>query len=193
MFKQYSNTLFLLANFGDKGEQPSLSKYHLIAINNSAETKIEGTNFYAKAFTLSHGASYESTAFLLRKDSTYVLYLGDTGADTIEHSNKLQLLWQAVTPLIQQHLLKGIFIEVSYPNEQPDKQLFGHLTPTLLMQEMQVLASFASEEAMKNLPVIITHEKPEKNNEQRIKQQLQQENNLQLHLIFPTQGEQFLL
>jgi cAMP phosphodiesterase len=181
------------ANFGDKGEKPALNKYHLVAINDSAESKITGTELDVKAFTLSHSSPYESTAFLLCNNDVYVLYLGDTGADTIEHSNKLQQLWQAVAPLIQQHQLKGIFIEVSYPNEQPDKQLFGHLTPKLLMQEMEVLASYTGKAAMKNLPVIITHEKPEGNNEQRIKQQLKESNSLQLHLIFPQQGAEIVL
>lgn len=181
------------ANFGDKGEKPALNKYHLIPIADSTEEQIPGTELTVKAFELSHGKPYESTAFLLQYNKAYVLYLGDTGADTIEHSNKLQLLWQAVAPLAQQHLLKGIFIEVSYPNEQPDKQLFGHLTPRLLMQEMEVLATYAGKEAMKNLPVIITHEKPEGNNEQRIKQQVRAGNALQLHLIFPVQGEKIIL
>jgi 3',5'-cyclic-nucleotide phosphodiesterase len=31
--------------------------------------------------------------------------------------------------------LKGIFI-VSFPNEQADNSLYGHLTPKLLLQEM---------------------------------------------------------
>jgi cAMP phosphodiesterase len=31
-------------------------------------------------------------------------------------------------------------IEVSFPNEQPDKSLFGHLTPRLLMNEMTTLS-----------------------------------------------------
>ncbi len=181
------------ANFGDKGEKPILNKYHLVTINDSAETKIEGTELNVKAFTLSHSSPYQSTAFLLRNNDDYVLYLGDTGADTIEHSNKLQLLWQAVASLVQQHWLKGIFIEVSYPDEQPGKQLFGHLTPKLLMQELEVLASYTGKEAMKNLPVIITHEKPEGNNEQRIKQQVKQSNSLQLRLIFPQQGEKIVL
>jgi cAMP phosphodiesterase len=181
------------ANFGDKGEKPALNKYHLVALNNNTEEKIPGTELNVKAFSLSHSSPYESTAFLLRNNDAYVLYLGDTGADTIEHSNKLQQLWQAVAPLVQQHRLKGIFIEVSYPNEQPDKQLFGHLTPKLLMQELEVLASYTGKEALKNLPVIITHEKPEGNNEQHIKQQVKESNSLQLHLIFPQQGVRILL
>ena len=181
------------ANFGDKGEKPTLNKYHLIAIEDSAESTIEGTELNVKAFALSHSSPFESTAFLLRKDSAYVLYLGDTGADTIEHCNKLQQLWQAIAPLIQRHQLKGIFIEVSYPNEQPDKQLFGHLTPKLLMQEIEVLAFYTGKATLKNLPVIITHEKPEGNNEQHIKQQVIDGNNLQLHLIFPQQGEKIML
>lgn len=181
------------ANFGDGGEKPALNKYHLVAMNDSAALKIEGTGMFARAFTLSHSAPYESAAFLMQKDDAYVLYLGDTGADTIEKSDRLKQLWQAVAPLIQKHQLKGIFIEVSYPDEQPDQQLFGHLTPRLLMQEMSVLAAYAGKEAMQHLPVIITHEKPEKDNEVRIKKQLQKENNLQLRFIFPQQGKPFTL
>src|SRR3954454_224597 len=86
------------ANFGDKGEKPALNKYHLVAINDSTEIQIPGTELNVKAFTLSHAAPYESTAFLLRNNTAYVLYLGDTGADTIEHSNKLQSLWHSMAP-----------------------------------------------------------------------------------------------
>ncbi len=181
------------ANFGDKGEKPALKKYHLVSISDTAETIMEGTGMYAKAFTLSHSSPYQSTAFLLRKDSAYILYLGDTGADTIEHSNRLQLLWQVIAPLVQQRRLKGIFIEVSYPNGQPDYQLYGHLTPRLLLQEMEVLAMYAGKASMYHFPIIITHAKPEGNNEQRIKVQLQQANTLQLHLVFPEQGVRILL
>ncbi|TKK64285.1 hypothetical protein FC093_22920 [Ilyomonas limi] len=52
---------------------------------------------------------------------------------------------------------------------------------------------YAGKDVVKNLPLIITHEKPEDNNEQRIKVQLQQMKDLQLRLIFPTQSEPFNL
>ena len=50
-------------------------------------------------------------------NEAYILYLGDTGPDEIEKTDKLQILWQAVAKLIREGKLKGIFIEVSYPND----------------------------------------------------------------------------
>ncbi len=181
------------ANFADKGDKPTLDKYHYKPMADTEEVNVEEAGLSVKAFTLSHARPYESTAFLVRKDSSFILYLGDTGADSIEQTNKLKLLWGAVAPLIKRHQLKGIFIETSYPDEQPVKKLFGHLTPRLLMQEMNVLAVFAGKAAIKNLPVIVTHRKPEGNNEQLIKQQLKKQNVLQLQLIFPQQGVRLLL
>ena len=72
----------------------------------------------------------------------HVLYLGDTGPDSVEKSNDLSELWQAIAPLIKKKQLRGIFIEVSFPNEQPDSSLFGHLTPNHLMKELHKLEEF---------------------------------------------------
>lgn len=177
------------ANFANEGDKPALNKYRYTYLQAGTETPLEHTGMYVTAFALSHSNPYQSTAFLIRSDSNYILYLGDTGADEIEHSDKLHKLWQQVAPLIISKKLKGIFIEVSFPNEQPAKQLFGHLTPTLLMQEMQDLATLTGKEAMKNLKVVITHIKPAGNHVAAIKKQLQQSNPLQLKLIFPQQAQ----
>jgi len=40
-------------------------------------------------------------------------------------------------------------IETSFPNEQPDKTLFGHLTPNWLMKEMDDLAALTGSNALK--------------------------------------------
>jgi 3',5'-cyclic-nucleotide phosphodiesterase len=153
------------------------------------ERPIEHTALSMKAFPLSHGSPYESTAFLVRSGNDYLLYLGDTGADTLEHSDKLHLLWQAVSPLVMAGQLRAIFIEASFPNEQPDKSLFGHLTPRLLMQEMKDLGSLSGESALKGLPVVITHRKPSGNQEEVIRQELKAGNPLQLKLVFPEQAK----
>ena len=176
------------ANFTDAGDQPQLKKYHYVYLNPGEETPVAQTSMTVKAFPLSHVAPYQSTAFLVKQGNAYLLYLGDTGADEIEKSDKLQLLWQAVAPLLKSGQLKGIFIEVSFPDEQPSRLLFGHLTPQLLMKEMQVLNQLSSG-AAKNLPVVITHIKPVAGNEARIRQELLQQNALGLHIIFPVQGE----
>ena len=176
------------ANFADEGEKPMLNKYHYKVLTPGEETPMEHTSLAVTAFQLSHSNPYKSTAFLVRSPDACILYLGDTGADTTEHTNNLQLLWQRIAPLIKEKKLKAIFIEVSFDNAQPDKLLFGHLTPRLLMQEMDVLGSLTGPGALNNFPIVITHEKPGGNREASIKKQLLSSNARGLRLIFPIQG-----
>jgi len=177
------------ANFGSEGDKPVLNKYHYIPLVPSAKTSLENTTMTAQAFVLSHGNPYESTAFLVANNGNYMLYLGDTGADEIEKSTRLHELWQYIAPLIKNHTLKGMMIEVSFPDEQPVKSLFGHLTPHLLMQEMATLGKLTGTEAMRNFPVVITHIKPAGHHEAEIKKQLITQNALGLKLVMPVQGK----
>lgn len=181
------------ANFADDGEKPLLKKYHYSPLSPGEEIAIPHTPFNVKAYPLSHGAPYQSTAFLVRKgdadNGAYMLYLGDTGADTVEHSDKLQLLWQGIAPLVRAGRVKGIFIEVSFPDEQPEKLLFGHLTPGLLMKELAVLGKLAGVNAMRGLPIVITHEKPSGNQEATIRRELGAYHSLPVKLVFPEQGK----
>src|SRR5690348_2354263 len=131
------------ANFGDEGEKPQLKKYHYVPMEPGREIPAANTPLFVQAFPLSHGKPFESAAFLVRKGgnnspttgadpgSHYLLYLGDTGADSVEGAGNLHTLWTAAAPLIKNGTLRAIFIEVSFPNEQPIKSLFGHLTPAL--------------------------------------------------------------
>ena len=176
------------ANFGDAGMPPFLNTYHYVPLQAGKEVPLEGTEMLVTPFVLRHGTNYNSTAFLVRYTTDYLLYLGDTGADTIEHSHHLQQLWASVAPLVQQKKLKAIFIEVSYPNEQPETQLFGHLTPKLLLNEMDVLANLTGKNTIKNLRIVVTHIKPLGNNEAIIQQQLLQKNALHLQFIFAQQA-----
>ena len=176
------------ANFADEGEKPLLNKYHYKNLVAGEETPVEHTSLSVTAFQLSHSNPYKSTAFLVNSGIACLLYLGDTGADTMEHADNLQLLWQHIAPLIKEKKLKAIFIEVSFDNTQPDKLLFGHLTPGLLMQEMNVLGQLTGAAAMRNFKLVITHEKPGANRESLIKKQLGQLNTRQLRLVFPVQG-----
>jgi cAMP phosphodiesterase len=141
---------------------------------------------YVKAFALSHSHPYQSTAFLIRHAESYLLYVGDTGADAIEQSNKLYTLWQAISSLIAAGKLKAIFIEVSFANTQPDQLLFGHLTPRLLMKEMKILSQLSG--GLRDLPVVITHIKPFASSEE-IKRELHESNDLHLKLMFAEQAK----
>jgi cAMP phosphodiesterase len=177
------------ANFANEGEAPLLKKYTYHILIPGVETKIPNNLMQIMALPLSH-SNLESTAFLIKNNDSYILYLGDTGADIIEKSNRLQTLWQAVAPLVKSGQLKAIMIEVSFPNEQPDKTLFGHLTPKWLMAEMNTLSKLTGKNALKNFHVVITHVKPPLSSISKIKTQLRAENKLNLKLIFPVQGKE---
>ncbi|MEN9701607.1 MAG: hypothetical protein RIR55_927, partial [Bacteroidota bacterium] len=171
-----------------EGEKPILNKYTYQPVIAGKEIQIPNTELSVSTYSLSHVNPYESSAFLVRNASDYLLYLGDTGADTVEKTNKLAELWTAVAPLVKAAHLKAIFIEVSFDNSMPDKALFGHLTPKLLMQELNKLNAL-SEGKLKNTTIYITHIKPCASCEETIKQQIKEGNQLGLQIAYPVQGQ----
>jgi cAMP phosphodiesterase len=177
------------ANFADEGEAPLLKKYHYQVLTPDSSLVIKNTAMSVKAFLLSH-SNLQSTAFLVNSKDAYILYLGDVGPDEVEKSHSMHALWEAVAPLIKSKKLKGIMIETSFPNEQPDKTLFGHLTPNWLMKEMDELAALAGSDALKGFNLVITHVKPPQVNIDKLKVQLKIENKLGFNLIFPVQGKE---
>ena len=176
------------ANFADEGEAPQLKKYHYQSLIPDSLTPIQNTTMTVQAFPLSH-SNLTSTAFLVVSNGAYLLYLGDTGPDEVEKSTKLHNLWQHIAPLVKTKSLKAIMIETSFPDEQPDKTLFGHLTPRWLMKEMADLALLTGADALKGFNVVIVHVKPPQVSIDKIKAQLQAENTSGLNLIFPEQGK----
>lgn len=177
------------ANFANDGEKPTLNKYTYQALVPAVEVPLTNTSLYATPFVLSHVSPNESTAFLVRNGENYILYLGDTGADRTEKSANLNQLWKAIGPLIRDKKLKAIFIEVSFDNSQPENLLFGHLTPRLLTEELNALSNYCGKDALKNFPIAITHIKPYKDREQKIKRQLDELNTLGVKFVFPQQGK----
>ncbi|WP_161599432.1 MBL fold metallo-hydrolase [Hymenobacter nivis] len=176
-------------NFGPAGAPPALGKYRLQALLPGPEVVLPETALRLRTFPLSHARPYESAALLLRSHDDYLLYLGDTGADELEQGHQLQALWQAVGPLVRAGQLRALFIETSYANEQPEKLLFGHLTPARLMQELAALAQVAGPGALRAVPIVITHRKPPAANEAAIARQLAAANALGLRLLYPVQGQ----
>jgi len=177
------------ANFGNEGEAPTLNKYTYQPLVPGKEAPLHNTSLFVTPFILSHVNPTESTAFLIRSGESYLLYLGDTGCDRLEKSDKLMQLWKAIAPLIQTKKLKAVFIEVSFANEQPDNSLFGHLTPNLLREELSVLEKLTGAGQLKNLNVVITHMKPLGNREETIRKQVASGNILNVNFIFPQQGK----
>jgi cAMP phosphodiesterase len=187
VFKKKYFTWSAWANFGNEGEAPILKKYKYQNLVPSTEIAIDNTGLFVTPFVLSHVKPYESTAFLVRNQNSYLLYLGDTGADRVEQSEQLAALWKAVAPLVMNKQLKAIFIEVSFDNSVSEKALFGHLTPNLLMEEMTKLNQL-SKGQLKNTSVYVTHLKPCDSCEVKIKSEIQAANQIGLKISYPLQA-----
>ena len=180
------------ANFGSEGDKPILNKYTYNYLTPNKEIEIPNTELHVTPYILSHVNPYESSAFLVRNQNSYLLYLGDTGADEVEKSNQLTLLWKAVADKVMAHTLKAIFIEVSFDNAMPDKALYGHLTPRLLMQEMKVLNKLSNGQLQK-VPIYITHIKPCATCEISIKKDIALSNTEGLTIKYAEQGKSIQL
>ena len=176
------------ANFGSEGDKPILNKYTYNYLTPGKEIEIPTTELKVTPYTLSHVNPYESSAFLVRNDNSYLLYLGDTGADEVEKSNQLEQLWKAIADKVIAHSLKAIFIEVSFDNAMPDKSLYGHLTPRLLMQEMKLLNKLSNGQLPK-VSIYITHIKPCATCEISIKKDITLSNTEGLTIKYVEQGK----
>ena len=176
------------ANFGSEGDKPILNKYTYNYLTPNKEIEIPNTELSVTPYILSHVSPYESSAFLVRNNNSYLLYLGDTGADEVEKSNQLEQLWKAIADKVIAHSLKAIFIEVSFDNATPDKSLYGHLTPRLLMQEMKVLNKLSNGQLPK-VPIYITHIKPCSTCEISIKKDVTLSNTEGLTIKYVEQGK----
>jgi 3',5'-cyclic-nucleotide phosphodiesterase len=151
------------ANLGDSGREPHIGRYHLRELAPEQPVPLPNTPMTVEAWPLSHHGGV-STAFLVREPGGgALLYLGDTGPDAVERSDRLARLWRRVAPLVRAGALRAIFIEVSYPDPRPNDQLYGHLTPKWLDTELRALAAAVDANdpaALRGLTVAITHIKP---------------------------------
>src|SRR5690606_22215982 len=150
------------------------------------------TAMQVTAYPLSHGG-VESAAFLIESGEGALLCFGDTGPDEVEKSTAIADIWAAVAELVKEKRLKAVIIEVSYDNAQPDKQLFGHLTPAWLQKSLGELDALAGGGALKGLPVVISHIKYSLKKgeppQQLIRAELEAGNTLGVRYIIPEQGE----
>lgn len=179
-------------NFATIGKEPRLGKYELVDLAPAAKTELKGTAMQVTAFPLSHGGT-ESTAFMLESGEDVVLCLGDTGPDEVEKGTALKTLWEAAAPALRDGRLKGLIIEVSYANAQPDNLLFGHLTPNWLLKSLRDLEALAGKGSLKDIPVVISHVKYSLKKgdtpQQIIARELEAGNELGVRFVIPEQGD----
>ena len=127
-----------------------------------------------------------------------MVYFGDTGPDEIEKEHKLAAIWQYLAAQLKHKKLRGIIIETSFPDNHPDKNLFGHLTPNWLSQELSHFSSLLDRpSSLQATKIIISHVKSstlqDVDASKIIKSQLEQHNSLGLHFIMAKQGRKILL
>ncbi|OOG19977.1 3',5'-cyclic-nucleotide phosphodiesterase [Sphingobacterium sp. CZ-UAM] len=180
-------------NFADQGQKPILGKYHYSELQEGIEVAAQNTPFFLTAYELSHVNPYKSSAVLLRHHDHYLLYLGDTGADRVEKADRIDNLWNNIAPLVRKGQLNTILIEVSFPNSQAENLLFGHLTPNLLLEELNKLKDKIGQNDLKALNIVVTHRKPTRDNPEIIKKELLENNPLKVNYIFPEQGKKISL
>jgi 3',5'-cyclic-nucleotide phosphodiesterase len=177
-------------NMLDRGQQPQLKKYHLEDVKPGEAKDLTGTKMTVTPFPLNHGGA-ESTAFLIESGDDAILCFGDTGPDEVQKASNMQDIWKAVADRVRQRKLKAIILEVSYTSDRPDHLLFGHLTPKWIHKTLQALDQEAGGNALKGLPVVVSHIKYSLTAEQpqmAIRQELEAGNDLGLQFVIPEQG-----
>jgi len=106
-------------------------------------------------FPLCH--SNPSSAFLFESQGIQLIYFSDTGLDTTTNcdwKSKVQTIWNA----IDISKLRAILIEVSFPNDVTDGNLFGHMRPRDLLSILSDLKSLKG--SLSKVQVVVTHVKP---------------------------------
>jgi 3',5'-cyclic-nucleotide phosphodiesterase len=177
-------------NMLDRGQQPQLKKYHLEDLKPGEAKDLTGTAMTVTPFPLNHGGA-ESTAFLIESGGDAILCFGDTGPDEVQKASNMQNIWKAVADKVRLQKLKAIILEVSYTSDRPDNLLFGHLTPKWVHKTLHVLDQEAGGNALKGLPVVVSHIKHSLTNEQpqeAIRKELEAGNDLGVQFVIPEQG-----
>lgn len=87
--------------------------------------------------------TYDSSSYFIRDVETgvEVLIFGDVEGDSISTNPRNLRIWLEAAPKIVAGKLKAILIECSYDDSRPVDRLFGHLTPSFVIEEMTVLAA----------------------------------------------------
>ena len=177
-------------NMLDRGQQPQLKKYHVEDLKPGEAKELTGTRMTATPFPLNHGGA-ESTAFLIESGGDAILCFGDTGPDEVQKASNMQAIWKAVADKVRQQKLKAIILETSYTSDRPDHLLFGHLTPKWVHKTLHVLDQEAGGNALKGLPVVVSHIKYSLTDEQpqeAIRKELEAGNDLGVQFVIPEQG-----
>ncbi|KAI9446620.1 cAMP phosphodiesterases class-II-domain-containing protein [Lactarius indigo] len=130
----------------DEHDAPFKLLYHPLNFDETYRTVFRDS-VSVRAMPVLHGQNdtlgdYESSAFFVRHDPSgkQFLFFGDVAPDSLAVRPLTIAVWRAAAPLIP-HALSTVFIECSWPSGRPDEQLYGHLSPEHLVDELVALAA----------------------------------------------------
>ncbi|CNG24324.1 putative 3'%2C5'-cyclic-nucleotide phosphodiesterase [Yersinia frederiksenii] len=180
-------------NFTDSGSGTRLGTYRMQLVRPAQSLSLGLTRLTGEMYPLSHDKS-PSSMLLVSSNNNAFAYFGDTGPDEIEKSKNLDTVWRKLAEKVKQQQLKGMIIEVSYPNAASDSKLYGHMTPKWLLKELKNLEKYSGEgQPLKGLPVVISHIKPSLQQGQDVRQtiatELQAGNDMGVNFILMEQGD----
>lgn len=118
--------------------------YH--ALHADGKYKVIFPDISVRFMTVNHGTNdsgqYDGACFFIRHDPTNheFIFFGDVEPDSISIKPKNIAVWRAAAPKIP-HDISTIFIECSYQTGRPEAELWGHLSPVHLVQELVTLAT----------------------------------------------------
>ncbi len=180
-------------NFTDSGSGTRLGTYRMQLVRPAQSLSLGLTRLTGEMYPLSHDKS-PSSMLLVSSNNNVFAYFGDTGPDEIEKSKNLDTVWRKLAEKVKQQQLKGMIIEVSYPNAASDSKLYGHMTPKWLLKELKNLEKYSGEgQPLTGLPVVISHIKPSLQQGQDVRQtiatELQAGNDMGVNFILMEQGD----
>lgn len=136
-----NTTTALVRNLFNDIVWPNMVKAGLIKISTLADYEICDVNQYytAKAFPVSHGTNYISTAYVITDKMSHksMVSFGDVESDLTSGLSLNRRVWEHIAPLIRERSLRSIVIECSTLDRPPP--LFGHMTPTTIFEEILTL------------------------------------------------------
>lgn len=96
----------------------------------------------------------QSSAFFILNEETNaeILVFGDVEPDAVSISPQNYKVWKTAAPKVANCTLKAMFIECSYDDSVRDTDLYGHLCPRHLIQELLFLAQEVTEYKARNQP-----------------------------------------
>lgn len=154
---------FELKNFTIKMYKLSHGKLFNSIKRNNSISLIENYQLNQKQKNDYHTTStpYLSSAFLISHSSNDILIFGDFESDSVSGLNFNSIIWKDISPLIVSKRLNIIVVECSNSNLSTNN-LYGHLNPIYLFQELLLLNDYCKKistnsHPLEDLNIIVNH------------------------------------